>query len=267
MKGWIAAMLENDFTEVCGKALRGLQLTPGDLAAATGLPLVEVNGFLRGIFSSDIANKIAVALGLNTAALMHHPGYQPMPICMDGIQRLDLSFDEDRVNAWVIRKGDDVLVFDAGYDAVEWLQAVELSCGRMPDAVFITHGHIDHVGALGNLLDRGVAVHSANLRATTPMKADDEVRCGPMTVLGCDLSGHFTPSLGFSVEGFPTPVLVVGDALFAGSIGRCTTPANYRHSLQRMRSVFTPLPDSTILLPGHGPATTLGEERESNPFL
>jgi glyoxylase-like metal-dependent hydrolase (beta-lactamase superfamily II) len=62
-------------------------------------------------------------------------------------------------------------------------------------------------------------------------------------------------------------VLVTGDALFAGSIGGCATPAIYQHALRQLREILAPLPDPTVLLPGHGPATTLGEERSANPFL
>ncbi len=75
------------------------------------------------------------------------------------------------------------------------------------------------------------------------------------------------PALGYHVDGFPIPVLVTGDALFAGSIGGCPTPARYQLALSRLREVLAPLPDETLLLPGHGLATTLGEERVANPFL
>ena len=75
------------------------------------------------------------------------------------------------------------------------------------------------------------------------------------------------PSLGYHVEGLGAPVLLTGDALFAGSMGGCNTPELYQHALRRLHAVLDPLPDNTILLPGHGPATTLGEERAGNPFL
>jgi len=99
------------------------------------------------------------------------------------------------------------------------------------------------------------------------MKPGDAIQCGSLTVRACDLSGHANPALGFHIEGLPSPVLVTGDAVFAGSIGGCATPAVYQHALQRLKETLTSLPATTILLPGHGPATTLGEERVSNPFL
>jgi glyoxylase-like metal-dependent hydrolase (beta-lactamase superfamily II) len=69
------------------------------------------------------------------------------------------------------------------------------------------------------------------------------------------------------VEGLSTPVLVTGDALFAGSMGGCGAAETYRHAVKRLREVLGALQAVTVLLPGHGPATTLEEERLGNPFL
>ena len=99
------------------------------------------------------------------------------------------------------------------------------------------------------------------------MKPGDAVFCGPLILRACDLSGHFTPALGLHIEGLQAPVLVTGDALFAGSIGGCATPAIYQQALRNLRAALAPLPDQTVILPGHGPATTLGEERGGNPFI
>lgn len=82
-----------------------------------------------------------------------------------------------------------------------------------------------------------------------------------------DLCGHCTPALGYLFHGFSRPVLAVGDAVFAGSIGGCKSQESYQLALDRIHAVFAGLPDETLILPGHGPATTWGEERVRNPFL
>ncbi len=260
-------MLEDDFTYVLHKALRGHGFSPAQAAALAGVPEAGVLELLSGSFSSETARALAPVLGLNADALARHPDYQPGPLSLPGIERLDLPFGEDTVNAWLVRAGDVIVLFDAGFKSADLRKALDTSCGRLPDRVLITHAHPDHIGALGCFLDAGIPVHSADLAGTVPMKPGDAVACGPLSIRACDLSGHADPALGFHVEGLAGPVLVTGDALFAGSIGGCGSPAVYRHALGRLRDVLGPLPDATVLMPGHGPATTLAEERMANPFL
>lgn len=260
-------MLEDDFTYVLRKALIGHGLAPGEVAQQAGLPETDVLSFLRGGFSAATARSIAPVLGLGPEAFARHELYQPRPPAMPGIQRLDLSFDGERVNAWIVNDGGSLILFDAGHKPDELLAGLQAACGRMPDRVFITHAHRDHVGALPHLLTAGLPIHAAGIAGTVAMKPGDTVFCGPLAVRACDLSGHASPALGFHIEGLSKPVLVTGDALFAGSMGGCTSPAVYRHALRTLREALAPLPDDTVLLPGHGPATTLGEERVSNPFL
>jgi len=261
------AMLEDDFTYVLRKSLMGHALAPAEAAVRAGIPETKVLSFLRGTFCAETARKLAPVLGLNAEAFAGHAFYQPRPMAMPGIERLDLPFGGERVNAWLVRSGGSVVLFDAGFETRDLLQALDLCCGRLPDRVFITHAHRDHTGALRRLLEAGVPVHAAGIAGTIPMKPGETVFCGPHAIQACDLSGHASPALGFGIDGLTQAVLVTGDALFAGSMGGCGSPAIYEHARRRLREVLGPMPDETVLLPGHGPATTLGEERVSNPFL
>jgi hydroxyacylglutathione hydrolase len=260
-------MLEDDFTYVLKKALAGHGLAPSEAAAIAGLPEGEVLALLRGSFSADTARRIAPALGLNPVALAGHATYEPDLALPDGIHRLDLSFGHERVNAWLVCQGDDAILFDAGFVADEVIAAVTRTIGQMPDRVFITHAHRDHVAALPLLLGHGLPVHAAGIDGTIPMKPGDSVKSGELTVTACNFAGHASPALGFHLAGLGFPLLVTGDALFAGSIGGCATPAIYQEALERIRRITADLDDGTILLPGHGPATTPGSERRHNPFL
>ena len=260
-------MLEDDFTYVLRKALRGHDLSPDEAAARAGLPANQVLALLRGTFDPETARKLAPVLGLNAGAFAAHAGYLPRADVVPGIKRLDLPFGEERVNAWLVGEGDSRVLFDAGYGHADVVHAVRTRCGRLPERIFITHSHHDHIGGLEGLLEAGLPVHAAGIPGTIPMKPGDTVFCGPLSIRACDLSGHAMPSLGFHVDGLSRPVLVTGDALFAGSMGGCGSPAVYQHALLRLRDEIGLLPDATVLLPGHGPATTLGEERVSNPFL
>lgn len=260
-------MLEDDFTYVLKKALLGKGLAPAQVAELAGIPESEVLALLRGAFSSETARRISPVMGLNPAALAAHPQYLPQPLVSPAIERIELPFGDEHVNAWIIRLGGSMLLIDAGFQPCDLMDALHARCGRLPDRVFITHGHRDHVGAVSDLLDKEIPVHAPEIDGTIPMKPADTVFCGSLAIRACDLSGHCTPALGFHLEGLGRPVLVTGDAVFAGSIGGCKTPEIYQHALRRIRDVMTGLPGNTILLPGHGPATTLGEERISNPFL
>ena len=259
--------LEDDFTYVLRKSLLGNNLTPVSAAARAALPIGEVLAFAQGRFCAATARQLAAVLGLNADAFACLPDYQPPTPVVAGVQRIDLPFGDERVNAWRIQTGDTYILFDAGYAPKDLLDILAADGGRMPDHVFITHAHCDHVGAVTALLNAGVTVHAAGIAGTVPISPGASVACGPLTIRACDLAGHATPACGFHIEGLAQPVLVTGDALFAGSMGGCTSPAAYQHALCRLHAVLDVLEDTTVLLPGHGPSTTLGTERQANPFL
>jgi hydroxyacylglutathione hydrolase len=261
-------MLEDDFTYVIRKAFKGLALAPGEAALRAGLSENEVLVFSRDRFSADTARKLAPVLHLNPAALAAHPDYSPKPLEFPNIiHRIDLPFDGERVNAWLVWQKDDAILFDTGHRPGSCMVALDAIAPPPLRNVFITHDHRDHTGGIMDFQRRGIIPYGPAIGGTQPIKPGDTIACGSLTVTSRDLSGHANPSLGYLIEGLPRPVLVTGDALFAGSIGGCATPALYQHALRRLHEVLNSLPEETILLPGHGPATTLREELANNPFL
>ena len=256
-------MLEDDFTYVLRKALVMADLTPEQAGRQAGMSEAEVYAFMDGHFSAATARRLAAVVGLDAGAFSLHDRYEPQPLARPEIERLDLPFGRDQVNAWLVRAGHGSVLFDAGAEARDLLRRLK----GAPMQVFITHAHHDHTGALDHFLRIGVPVHAAGIPRTQELRAGGRIMAGPLCITACDLSGHATPALGYHIAGLPVPVLVTGDALFAGSIGGCASPVLYQTALHNLRAALAPLPDETILLPGHGPATTLGEERVSNPFL
>lgn len=262
-------MLEDDFSWVVRKAFKGLALAPGEAALRAGLPENEVLAFSRGKFSAETARRLAPALDLNPEALANHDHYQPKPLANPNIHRLDLPFGGERVNAWLVDFGESRFLFDTGNDPHSCLDAISALNADPPHLAFITHGHRDHIGGIPSLQARGIPVLGPEMTGAGKFSAGERWSLSDgFTLRGIDLSGHYVPSVGILLRetGHP-PVLVTGDALFAGSIGGCDTPELYQLALRNLRAALAPLPDETILLPGHGPATTLGEERASNPFL
>ncbi|HEX5790960.1 MAG TPA: MBL fold metallo-hydrolase [Luteolibacter sp.] len=256
-------MLEDDVSDVLAKAMRGCGLDQAGLRAASGLDEATLRDALQGTLTPASAQACAAALGLRAEALLALHRHHPQRIALPGLQQLDLPFGEARVNAWWVACNGVRLLFDSGLDVGSLSQALP----DLPDQCWITHMHRDHIGGLDLLRSKGVVVRGVPVAGSILARPGDVIDCGRLQLRVHDLSGHALPALGYEFALGNRTVLVVGDALFAGSIGRCDTPDRYQLALSNLRAVLDPLPDDTVLLPGHGPATTLGEERRGNPFL
>lgn len=196
--------------------------------------------------------------------------------------------------------GERCLVIDPGQDAVDQLDEILAKYRLTPGAVLLTHGHLDHTWSVVPVCgarDIPAYIHPADrarlndpmvglsssfgaMIGQMPVGEPDDVRelpdDGQLQLAGLDLTVHLAPghtagSVTFgSAAGGPDdePVLFSGDVLFAGSIGRTDLPGgSYPDMLDSLARVILPLPDETLVLSGHGPATTIGRERSSNPYL
>lgn len=157
-----------------------------------------------------------------------------------------------------------------------------------PVLILNTHGHLDHVAANADMKAKfgaPLAVHSADralLAASAPLELalllgarpspvpdrflaeGDVLAVGKCTLKVLHLPGHSPGSAGF----LAADVLFSGDTLFLGGVGRTDLPGgNWKDLEASIRGKIMTLPDPTVVLPGHGPWTTVGQERESNPFL
>ncbi|MFO7587124.1 MAG: MBL fold metallo-hydrolase [Gemmatimonadota bacterium] len=180
-----------------------------------------------------------------------------------------------------------VLVVDPGADAERIAERIERSA-LVPEAILLTHGHLDHIGAVGSLVERyGVPVWlhrddlplyeaAPRLAAAFGLRMDPQPRPdrafqdgGTVDLASLRLEvrhapGHSPGGVVLVGEG----VAFVGDCVFAGSIGRTDLPGGDAETLLRsIRSRILTLPPETVLHPGHGPATTVARESASNPFL
>jgi hydroxyacylglutathione hydrolase len=200
--------------------------------------------------------------------------------------------------------GEECVIIDPGHDATARVNEVVRENRLKPVAVLLTHGHVDHIFSVvpvcgahdvpacihpddrWMMCDPGGALGRA---AGQPLFGDmvftepDEVReladGDVLTLAGLDFVVRHTPGHTKGSVTFMTPesrepvaprapVLFSGDLLFAGSIGRTDLPGgDYPSMLESLARVCLPLPDDTLVLSGHGVATTIGQERASNPFL
>lgn len=192
-------------------------------------------------------------------------------------------------NCWLLGAedaGGEAVVIDPGYEPATVSSLLE-AAGRKPVAVLLTHAHLDHAGSAGVLAGDAVPVYVHP--DDTPAFADyrgwgglAETTLEPVKDLRTISDGEVLRFAGFEIEVLHTPghtpghcvfrvagdaLLLSGDLVFAGSIGRSdfpnSSPADMEASLRR----FLTLPDELPLLPGHGRRTTVGDERRTNPFL
>lgn len=179
------------------------------------------------------------------------------------------------------------ILVDPGASVARMLEAVET--GRLSvEAIVLTHAHIDHVegvAAARRVTPAPVWLHRSDqemyeaipiqaqwfgVQVESPPAVDRHFDDGDMIVFGdCSLTVRFTPGHAPGhVILVGDGMAVVGDCVFNGSIGRTDLPGGDLQTLMRsIREKILTLPDETVLYPGHGPETTVGHERVSNPFL
>jgi glyoxylase-like metal-dependent hydrolase (beta-lactamase superfamily II) len=183
----------------------------------------------------------------------------------------------------------EAIVVDPG-DEIEEIVAILKRHGLLVIAIVITHAHIDHIGGAAKLKAlTGAPVHMNELdlelydqldtqaawlgvatpqRTTidTPAREGDTIRLDDTDFHVLHTPGH---TQGSSCLWIPAQQkLIAGDTLFRDSIGRTDLPGgNSRQILRSIQGKLMALPDASVVIPGHGPATTIGREREHNPFL
>lgn len=260
--------LEDFFNDVLGKAQRGLGLTNEALAEKSNLSVEQVLAAKEG--AKDVATllKMAPVLGLHGPALvtMAEGGWYPQPVQIAGLAQCNTTYHDMTVNAYLLWDPAtlEAVAFDTGATAEPMVAKIK-ELGLKLKILFLTHTHPDHVADIESLAAPWVLISDREpLAAAQTFMVGETWQVGGLTIESRSTWGHSKGGTTFVVRGLAQPVAVVGDALFSSSMGGGAV--SFVDALATNRQEIFSLPDETVIAPGHGPMTTLAEEKVHNPF-
>ena len=165
----------------------------------------------------------------------------------------------------------EAALFDTGWEAKPIFKLLDENQLQLRH-LFITHTHDDHIAALGHIREQfpKVRVHSSSRTAPVDQRnrANDFIHLGSLRLTNRDTPGHAEDGITYIIGTWPEDaphVAIVGDAIFAGSMGRGNQ--SWDLARQKVRDQILTHPPDTLICPGHGPLTTVAEEKAHNPFF
>lgn len=264
--------LEDAFNDVLAKAARGLGKSPSRLAQESGVSVEKIRAVLDGNFDAAVVRAIAASLGLaaERVVALGEGSYVPAPVGIEGLRQFSTPFDEMIVNSYLVWDlvSKSAAIFDTGSDAGDMLEAAT-ALGVRIEQVFLTHSHGDHIYDLDRVIEKtgahAWAPRHDEVAGAETFEAGRDFFIGALRIESRLTCGHARGGVTYVAYGLAQRVAVCGDALFAGSMGGGMV--SYADALRTNREAIFSLPDETILAPGHGPMTTVGEQRKANPFF
>ncbi len=266
--------IEDLFEDIIVKTMRGRNVTLDELAAKTGEPRDLIERLCRGEFCDEGAlPKVARVLGLDAHALLGSASnsWYPRMVAIDGLAQFNTPYRDMKVNAFLIWDPSSRIAacFDTGTDGsgiIKTSQEKDLQV----TSIFLTHTHNDHIADLARLV-KGLGNPEAFSNRAEPWPSTTQFSEGKTFTIGNlqvetrTTSGHSAGGTTYYITGLQRPVAVVGDALFAGSMGGGLV--SFQDAWKNNLNKILTLPDNTVICPGHGPMTSVAEEKKHNPFF
>jgi hydroxyacylglutathione hydrolase len=265
--------LEDNYTDILSKARRGLGLDLDALSARAGVAPALATQILGGSFDEPGVRALAAALNLHPdrVAAIGRTDYRPAEIpLMEGLSQFNTPFEDMTVNSYLVwdPAGRSAVAFDTGADCDDMLETIEKRKLKL-ELILLTHSHGDHVLELDRLRERTSAEawigEKEAIAGAHPFPVGKKFNVGALSIDTVSTWGHSPGGVTYVVRGLSRTLAMVGDAIFAGSIGG--GGVSYKDALKTNRENVLTLPDETILCPGHGPLTTVGEQKRVNPFF
>lgn len=274
--------LEDELSDILKKSRTGQQLTIDEVARRSGLSAADITGLEHGEKprSRETLAAVGAALGLSAEPLaaiaLDHwtPAATP---AIGGIETVRGDIGGYEVKGYVVHDRGEAVLVDTGFNAPA-MQAVLARLNVKLVGICLTHGHDDHSGGMEELLARWkVPVYLGRgdepllkwhpPKGTLVIPTDGQtLAVGSLAIQCVATPGHTPGGICYRLEREGRPICFVGDTLFAGSIGGSNPRMLYATHLESVRRRVLTLAENTVLFPGHGPSTTVREERIHNPF-
>ena len=263
--------LEDSFSDIVGKAQRGLKLSDSEVASRAGVSSETLAAVKGGTADEGALRKIAATLSLAPSALVQsaRKEWYPPTLQVNGLAQFNTTYEDMTVNSYLVwdPKSREAAAFDTGADCSTMLQLAKERDLKVR-LILLTHTHADHIADLDRLMsETGAPAHVCNAESAKRAEgfaAGKTFQIGALKVETRQTTGHSAGGITYVISGLERPVAVVGDALFAGSMGGGII--SYSDALANNRKHIFSLPDDTVVCPGHGPLTTVREEKRNNPF-
>lgn len=242
------------------------------LSSLSEVPAAEIAKLEEGEFLEAPLRRVAASLGLDADSLVERAKgtWQPEPVEIEGLRQFITPHNDYSVASYLIWDPDtmEAAMFDTGSnadDAYSLVQALGLNVKQL----FLTHTHSDHIKAASKIKRWGQVTARTLAKEPAPnaerFQEGATFKIGHLKVSTRLTWGHSPASVTYLVEGLERPIAIVGDAVFAQSMGGGVV--SYQAALETNRKEIFTLADETIICPGHGPITSVAEEKAHNPFF
>ena len=271
--------LEDEFGDIIGKARRGQNMSQSETAASAGITESELSRMEKYTLKPTEAQvyKLAEILNLDGAKLhvIAVEQWEPSAVQKPHDVKLDVITVSAPVGGWpvnayllICKATDEAAIIDTAAHPDLILEQIDTHKIN-PIAILLTHSHKDHTDGLQqlqNAIGCHTYIHKNEPKPQSNSKLrelvhSDVVSIGELMVTVLDTPGHTAGGCSFLTQ----TAAFVGDAIFAGSVGGPNI--SYQAEIDSVRDNLLSLPNDVRLFPGHGPATTVGEEKLHNPFF
>ena len=265
--------LEDNVDDVIKKAQRGLRLDDAELGRRAGLDAAAVRALKTGAPGEAALRAIApvLRLGADQLAALARKAWYPDPVVFPrGFAMFNTVYDDMTVNSYLAwdPRSRVAAAFDTGATCEPMLGAIATERLTL-QYLFLTHTHEDHIADVGRLVDAtGAAVYASEREpydGGRTFRENQTFHLGTLAIKTLYTWGHSPGQTTYYVTGLAWPLAICGDSMFASSMGggMVSYEDQYRNNIEK---IFT-LPRDTVIAPGHGPLTTVAQEKRHNPFF